>query len=85
MTPSGVYFCPSYMVGSGRAFSREGFLAKINTITHFIVCDIALFPRIPYFQIVASDIKDWWIGEMLSSTTRISRIRFLNLIRRIFY
>ena len=33
VTRGGVYFCPSYMVGSGRSFERNGFIEKLNEIT----------------------------------------------------
>jgi len=28
----GIYFCPSYMVGSGRSFNEPGFLSKLDEI-----------------------------------------------------
>src|SRR5690606_15364453 len=39
-----IYFCPSYMVGSGRKFSEEGFFAKLDSINGYICSDITTFP-----------------------------------------
>lgn len=41
---NGIYFCPSYMVGSGRKFNEAGFLVKIAEISGYIVSDIERFP-----------------------------------------
>jgi hypothetical protein len=32
VSKGGVYFCPSYMVGSGRSFEEKGFLDKLSEI-----------------------------------------------------
>src|SRR6266542_6401111 len=32
ITRTGIYFCPSYMVGSGRSFDTAGFLKKLQGI-----------------------------------------------------
>ena len=36
----GIYFCPSYMVGSGRSFDEAGFLSKMDEIASYVVSDI---------------------------------------------
>jgi hypothetical protein len=41
----GIYFCPSYMVGSGRRFGCEGFLRKLGMIHGYVVSDITQFPE----------------------------------------
>jgi hypothetical protein len=33
---SGIYFCPSYMVGSGRRFEEGSFLAKLDAIAGYV-------------------------------------------------
>lgn len=40
----GVYFCPGYMVGSGRAFEEDGFMEKLREIDGYVVSDITVFP-----------------------------------------
>src|SRR5271157_3907588 len=44
ITRGGIYFCPSYMVGSGRHFEESGFLEKLDIIEGYIVADIDEFP-----------------------------------------
>lgn len=77
---SGIYFCPSYMVGSGRSFNEEGFLQKLNEINGYIVSDIELFPIVPYWIIPVDVVKDWWEKRKLGTTTKITRQTALNLI-----
>src|SRR3989442_10555907 len=36
ITRGGIYFCPSYMVGSGRSFDKPGFLRKLDGILGYI-------------------------------------------------
>src|ERR1051325_7104687 len=47
ITRGGIYFCPSYMVGSGRSFNKPGFLKKLAGVHGYIVTDIELFPDVP--------------------------------------
>jgi hypothetical protein len=83
LTASGVYFCPSYMVGCGRTFNQEGFYEKLTNLTHFIVCDILFFPRIPYYIITSEDVRRWHEdGGILGYRSGITRIKFQNLMRR---
>ena len=69
----GIYFCPSYMVGSGRSFDEPGFLAKLNEIAGYIVSDIEAFPDVPFWIIPKDVVTTWWRGRQLGSTTKISR------------
>ena len=76
----GIYFCPSYMVGSGRHFEEEGFLRKLDEIAGFIIADIESFPDIPFWIITAEQVKRWWKEGKLGTTTKISRKRALELL-----
>lgn len=42
-----IYFCPSYMVGSGRSFAEAGFFTKLDAIGGYICSDITTFPKVP--------------------------------------
>ncbi|RMD64511.1 hypothetical protein D6833_04325 [Candidatus Parcubacteria bacterium] len=76
----GVYFCPSYMVGSGRSFNEEGFLRKLDEIEGYIVCGIMEFPSVPIWKIRADAVRSAWESGRLGKTTKISPEKF----RRIF-
>lgn len=78
---SGIYFCPSYMVGSGRHFEEKGFLEKISEIEGFIVCDIESFPDIPIWKISSKQVIKWWQEKKLGTSTKISRNRVLELLK----
>ena len=78
----GIYFCPSYMVGSGRQFNEEGFLKKLAEIKGYIVADITQFPKIPFWIIPKEDVTDWWEKGLLGSTTKISKNKALSLIKK---
>jgi len=60
LTKDGVYFCPSYMVGSGRDFDEVGFLTKLNNIKGYVIADITKFPNIPFWIIPKSKVMSWW-------------------------
>ena len=77
---TGVYFCPSYMVGSGRSFDEEGFIKKVMGISGFIVCDISSFPRVPAWKISSEQVLSWWHSSVLGKRTKISRNSILNLL-----
>lgn len=77
LTRGGVYFCPSYMVGSGRRFEKQGFLTKLNDIRGYIVSDIENFPRVPVFVVSTAVVKNWFDSGRLGTTTKISRDKFL--------
>jgi hypothetical protein len=52
----GVYFCPSYMVGSKRKFKKRGFLVKLKEIKGYILCDITSFPNVPFWITISSSL-----------------------------
>ena len=80
---NGIYFCPSYMVGSGRRFEENGFLQKLDEIAGYIVSDIECFPSVPYWQIQADTVRAWWLHGQLGAASRISRAKALALLRSI--
>ena len=57
---AGIYFCPSYMVGSGRKFEELGFLTKMDEIAGYVVSDIQRFPAVPYWIIPVDIVREWW-------------------------
>jgi hypothetical protein len=71
-----IYFCPSYMVGSGRKFEEVGFLAKLDSLGGYICSDIILFPKVPVFIVPAQLIRRLYQGGELGTTTQINRERF---------
>lgn len=83
ISKGGIYFCPSKMVGSGRAFEENGFLEKLNNIEGYIVSDIEGFPSIPYWKISSSIVKNWYFSNKLGSGTKTSRANILSLITAI--
>jgi hypothetical protein len=61
-----IYFCPSYMVGSGRKFAEEGFFTKLDAIGGYII---------------PSDlIRRLYLAGKLGGTTAISRERFYSIV-----
>lgn len=80
ITRSGIYFCPSYMVGSGRTFDEPGFRRKLAAVNGYIVTDIEMFPEVPYWILGRQIVEDWWGLNRLGTCTKISRERMLNLI-----
>jgi len=82
VTRGGIYFCPSYMVGSGRAFDEPGFLRKLEEIEGYIVSDVESFPNIPFWIIHRDVVLKWWQQRLLGSATKISRERALELLAK---
>jgi hypothetical protein len=78
LTRGGIYFCPSYMVGSGRRFEREGFIEKLSDVQGYIVSDIEKFPSVPVFVVPSTSVRKWFDNGQLGTTTKISRDKFLN-------
>ena len=78
----GVYFCPSYMVGSGRSFELGGFLAKLDEIAGYILADIEAFPRLPFWTVTSGEVREWWRTGELGTATKVSRKRALELLGR---
>jgi hypothetical protein len=83
ITRSGIYFCPSYMVGSGRSFEEQGFLNKLNEIEGYIVSDVECFPQIPFWKISKATVKHWYDSNQLGSGTKVSRTKALSLLKNI--
>jgi hypothetical protein len=81
ISKDGIYFCPSYMVGSGRHFELRGFLNKLSEVLGYIVSDIEKFPSVPYWEISSAQVREWWDEGKLGTTTKISRAKALSLIR----
>jgi len=79
---SGIYFCPSKMKGSGRHFEERGFLEKLDEIVGYYVSDIERFPDVPYWSVSSEQVRRWWEERRLGTTTSISRVRALDLLRR---
>lgn len=79
----GTYFCPSYMVGSGRSFNEEGFINKLDAIEGYILCDIEAFPKVPFFVVPSLIVRKWWIDKQLGNSTKVSRKKVLGLIQNI--
>eukprot|EP01034_Spumella_vulgaris_P044721 gene44721-55649_t len=65
ISAGGIYFSPSYMVGSGRQFEESGFLAKLDEIAGYIVSDIESFPDVPFWILPKSVVESWWWEEKL--------------------
>jgi hypothetical protein len=84
ITRDGIYFCPSYMVGSGRSFNQEGFLQKLDDIKGYIVADVIKFPQIPFWIIPVENIRRWWQEGKLGTSTKINRITAYQLISQIY-
>ena len=82
VTRGGIYFCPSYMVGSGRAFDEPGFLRKLKEIEGYIVSDVESFPNIPFWIIHRDVVLKWWQQGLLGSASKISRDRALVLLAK---
>lgn len=79
VSKGGIYFCPSYMVGSGRKFDEPGFLAKLDEIHGYAVSDIVSFPQVPFWLIEASAVRRWWNKRLLGPSSSVSRARALEL------
>lgn len=80
ITRGGIYFCPSYMVGSGRSFNEVGFTYKLNSIEGYVVSDVESFPNVPFWILPSSVVENWWRAGILGTSTKISRNKALQLI-----
>lgn len=72
LTKFGVYFCPSYMVGSGRKFDEEGFLEKLDGVVGYLITDITQFPDVPVYRIPTSQVLEWYESGELGINTKLS-------------
>lgn len=77
VTKGGIYFAPSYQVGSGRTFNEEGFLQKVDALSGYIVTDIESFPSMDVFKVPSPNVKRWWHAGKLGTASRVSRRHFL--------
>jgi hypothetical protein len=80
ITSGGIYFCSSYMVGSGRAFNETGFLKKLDEIEGYIISDVEEFPDIPLWILSKDEVRGWYDNGLLGAGTKISRQRALALV-----
>ncbi|MDD5340461.1 MAG: hypothetical protein PHV13_04385 [Candidatus ainarchaeum sp.] len=83
ISKDGIYFCPSYMVGSGRSFELEGFLEKLSEVKGYIISDIESFPQVPFWVISTEQVRTWWENGDLGKITKISRVKALRLVKSI--
>ncbi|MBI5181404.1 MAG: hypothetical protein HZA06_00660 [Nitrospirae bacterium] len=81
ISKDGIYFCPSYMVGSGRSFNEGGFLDKLKEIEGYIISDIVSFPNIPFWIVNKEQVISWWQDSKLGTTTKVSRAKALRLLK----
>ncbi len=79
-TRTGIYFCPSYMVGSGRHFKEGGFFEKLDEIEGYVVSDVTKFPEIPVWKLSAEAVRLWYANRALGAGTKVSRSRALALL-----
>ena len=80
ITGGGIYFCPSYMVGSGRSFDEGSFFAKLDEIEGYVVSDVTKFPEIPVWKLSAETVRRWYTSGALGAGTKLSRPRALALL-----
>jgi len=81
ITQGGIYFSPSYMVGSGRRFNQKGFLEKLNEVKGYILSDVESFPEVPFWIVPSSQVREWWERGFLGTTTKITREKALRLLK----
>lgn len=78
LTNSGVYFCPSSMIGSGRKFEETGFLSKVNNIKGYILADITQFPDVPVYIVGSEMVKSWYNNGNLGKDTKTGYKKMLD-------
>lgn len=83
LTNSGIHFCPSYMVGSGRKFEEKGFLAKIEQIGGYYIAIINTFPNVPVYKVSSDQVLAWYRDGRLGKSTSISFVNAMVLLRSI--
>lgn len=77
---SGIYFCPSYMVGSGRKFVEEGFIKKLDAIAGYVCSDIKKFPCVPVWVIPVAVIRALYAEGKLGRNSAISSAAFYSRV-----
>jgi len=80
ITRTGVYFSPSYMVGFGRRFDKQGLLKKLNSVHGYVLCDISKFPKIPCWSITSGDIQELYNKDKLGKRCKLSRKAALQML-----
>lgn len=80
LTRGGVYFTPSAMVGSGRRFEERGFREKLGSIAGFVVTDITLFPKVPFWKITSAQVRRWFDAGELGANAKLSYKKARELI-----
>ena len=80
ITKDGIYFSPSYMVGSGRKFNEEGFLKKLKEVEGYIAADVESFPDVPFWMVPSMQVLRWWKSGKLGTITKVSRKTALKLL-----
>lgn len=80
ISKGGIYFCPSYMVGSGRSFNETGFFQKLDEISGYVVSDIDQFPQIPVWVVPVAAVRDWWTRGQLGGSSKVTRDTALTLL-----
>ena len=83
LTNSGIYFCPSYMVGSRRKFEEKGFLAKLEEIEGYYIAIINTFPDVPVYKVSSDQVLVWYKAGKLGKSTSISLTTALSLLKTI--
>lgn len=78
ITRSGVYFTPSYQVGSGRRFDEAGFLEKLKSIKGYILSDITVFPAVEVYLVPVANVVRWHSQFRLGANARVTRRKFLS-------
>lgn len=73
ITRRGTYFTPSEMVGKGRTFRRDDFLNKLNNIHGYIVSDIDLFPKIPFWLILSDSIRQLYLDGKIGKNAKVQQ------------
>lgn len=77
---SGIYFCPSYMVGSGRKFEEVGFFNKLDSIAGYVCSDIKKFPDVPVWVVPVDVIRSLYTEGNLGRSSAISSALFYSRV-----
>jgi hypothetical protein len=80
LTRQGMYFCPSYMVGSGRSFEEAGFLQKLAGIDGYLIAHVDEFPNIQVWKVDSATVLSWHRAGRLGTTTKVSAVKALDLL-----
>lgn len=83
ITKGGVYFSPSYMVGSSRHFEERGFLEKLGEVRGYILSDVEEFPDVPFWIVDAKQVLEWWKAGQLGTNSKITMEKALELIKSV--